>query len=500
MLGLTGTEKRPLGLKWRSSVWFVTLVVGNGIATDLLVYSIIIPVVPFQLEKLGYSNVSGRTGWLLFAYSAGLSVSTPVVAHLSEIYRSRWWPMMFGLFALIGSNVMFMEAPNYWVMVIARIFQSVSSSAVWVVGLALLRDTTPEQKIGRQLGLALSSISIGFVIAPPIGGALYDHFGFRAPFIFGIICAAVEGFGRSLVIERRDALKWGHDPAAELTGNQSGNQEKSARSTDSATRNTNSAGQDRPSPTDPVSAPPISATGEPEDTSRSSPVTAQPNVHLGPLQVLLALSKSSRALASVLNIFIYGMVFVGLDPTLPLRLQSTWNFNPGRVGWAYVASGVPPIFSSPLTGWYIDRHGTAWMTPLSLLLSLPWWLVLIVRWHVALFIASFAVANFFMAGVVSALTAELAAVARTIPGIGFAHVFGAFNFAYGIGSGVGPLLSGQIYDHVRQGWVAVCSITASAVFVATIVSFCYIGERPLIKRVLHFKAQRREAIEPSAFA
>jgi len=39
-----------------------------GIATDMLVYSIVIPVFPFQLERLGYSNVSSLVGWLLFAY------------------------------------------------------------------------------------------------------------------------------------------------------------------------------------------------------------------------------------------------------------------------------------------------------------------------------------------------------------------------------------------------------------------------------------------------
>lgn len=36
--------------------------------TDLLVYSIVIPVLPFQLEHLGYTKVSSLVGWLLFAY------------------------------------------------------------------------------------------------------------------------------------------------------------------------------------------------------------------------------------------------------------------------------------------------------------------------------------------------------------------------------------------------------------------------------------------------
>ena len=41
-----------------------------GIAIDLLVYSVVIPVMPFQLERLQYSNVAALTGWLLFAFAS----------------------------------------------------------------------------------------------------------------------------------------------------------------------------------------------------------------------------------------------------------------------------------------------------------------------------------------------------------------------------------------------------------------------------------------------
>jgi len=36
--------------------------------TDLLVYSIIIPVIPFRLEALGYNGVSSLVSWLVFAF------------------------------------------------------------------------------------------------------------------------------------------------------------------------------------------------------------------------------------------------------------------------------------------------------------------------------------------------------------------------------------------------------------------------------------------------
>jgi hypothetical protein len=53
-----------------------------GITTDLLVYSIIIPVMPFQLERLGYHNVSALTGWLLCAY---VRPPTPALYPLTQL-------------------------------------------------------------------------------------------------------------------------------------------------------------------------------------------------------------------------------------------------------------------------------------------------------------------------------------------------------------------------------------------------------------------------------
>jgi MFS transporter, DHA1 family, solute carrier family 18 (vesicular amine transporter), member 1/2 len=56
----------------------------------------------------------------------------------SERYKTRRTPLISGLVVLLGSQVMLMEAPSYWVMCLARILQGISSSVVWVVGLALL--------------------------------------------------------------------------------------------------------------------------------------------------------------------------------------------------------------------------------------------------------------------------------------------------------------------------------------------------------------------------
>ncbi len=102
------TPSKPIGLKLRASSWTITFVIGlscerfcglpffqlisiffgfPGIAVDLLVYSIIIPVIPFQLEKLGYSNISALTGWLLFCYAS--PIYDMLARLVSRYYASR---------------------------------------------------------------------------------------------------------------------------------------------------------------------------------------------------------------------------------------------------------------------------------------------------------------------------------------------------------------------------------------------------------------------------
>lgn len=136
----------------------------------LQVYSIVIPVLPFHLEKLGYTGISARLGWILFAYVLIYSsiphsmadqttvwwdghlcavdrllvlrahpfIATFPIAALSERFNDRKISLILGMLALIGSQVLLMESRKYWTMILARFLQGVSSTMVWVVGLALL--------------------------------------------------------------------------------------------------------------------------------------------------------------------------------------------------------------------------------------------------------------------------------------------------------------------------------------------------------------------------
>lgn len=103
-----------------------------------------------------------------------------------------------------------MLAPLYSLLIVARVFQGVGSAIVWTVGLALICDVAPQDRVGQQLGIALTGLSIGFVLSPPIGGILYQKHGFRAPILFSIGLCLVDLLGRLLVIEPTTSQQKSH--------------------------------------------------------------------------------------------------------------------------------------------------------------------------------------------------------------------------------------------------------------------------------------------------
>ncbi|KAH9982142.1 major facilitator superfamily domain-containing protein [Lactifluus volemus] len=344
---------RSCGLQWRASPWFITL----GITTDFLIYSIIIPVIPFHLQDLGYSEVSSLVGYLLVAY-----VSTPFIAWYSERQNSRKGTLLIGLLALACSQALFMESREYWIMAIARLLQGISASIVWTAGLALVCDTVPEEKIGRYLGLAMAGLPLGQLVGPPVGGALFDRFGIRGPCVFGIIVIAVDLMCRLLLIERREALVGGFDPVA------------SYGTFDTETDFSSEAERQ----------PLIASDSEETDYADSlldrGADEATRMVQREPIsffQIIKGFFGSSRAVAALVNSFVYGILYSCQEPTLPIYLHKKWQLHSSEVGLVFIAAALPAMLSPPVAGWFADRVGTEWVTFACLLLAIPCWVAVV---------------------------------------------------------------------------------------------------------------------------
>jgi predicted MFS family arabinose efflux permease len=96
----------------------------------MTIYGLIVPIAPFRLYELGYSNVSSLTGWLISAYAAGLIIGSPFAGWLGEAMDNRRTPLLINLLIMIGTIIMFMFSRTFELLIISRILQCARLSSL----------------------------------------------------------------------------------------------------------------------------------------------------------------------------------------------------------------------------------------------------------------------------------------------------------------------------------------------------------------------------------
>lgn len=129
---------------------------------------------------------------------------------------------------------------------------------------------------------------------------MYNKFGFRGPFILGIVITVVDLVGRLLIIEREDAILHGIDPAAAVDSNDV-----------SQTTPVNDDCEEHKENTEVLAATTEDATTE--DGTRNVTITPAEDSNimaalppLSLLGVVWKLLRSSRALTVLLSTLMYG--------------------------------------------------------------------------------------------------------------------------------------------------------------------------------------------------
>ena len=146
---------KPIGLAWRSSTLYIVSTVGIGLFTDLFLYGLVVPILPFILQdRVGQppgqtqSSVSG----LLAAYAGASVLFSPPAGIIADRTSTRQVPFLLGLAALLGATVLLWVGQNLPVLVVARILQGTSAAVVWTIGLALVLDTVGPENLGKTIG------------------------------------------------------------------------------------------------------------------------------------------------------------------------------------------------------------------------------------------------------------------------------------------------------------------------------------------------------------
>ncbi len=135
---------------------------------DLLGFGIMIPLVPFYVERLGVGPELITA--ILALYSLVQFIVTPFWGHLSDRLGRR--PVLLICMAgHIGAYVMLAFADTLAMLILSRILGGLTAGNL-AASYAYITDITPPQDRARHLGKISAAFGLGFVMGPALGGLL----------------------------------------------------------------------------------------------------------------------------------------------------------------------------------------------------------------------------------------------------------------------------------------------------------------------------------------
>ncbi|KAG6140127.1 hypothetical protein E4U12_006715 [Claviceps purpurea] len=309
---MTRKGKRPLFLTFRSSTKLIMLMVSTAVFTDIFPYAVIVPVLPFALVKqagVPEEKVQLWTSVSLATFGAAILASAPLWGILADRTVRRRPPMLAGLALLTSATFLLCFMKNVAMLVLGRILQGMTSALTWSVGLALVVDTVPSERVGQAMGWIGIALSLGTLASPSLGGVVYGKGGYYEVWAMCFAMIAGDAILRVLIIEKRDAAKW-------LSRTDS----NTSHMTQDATDKTCMAGV----PSDLTTRPHgnVANQAKPGEIAGSNDESLMEN-EAQPLSVreILGLFTSPRILAALWGTVVEAIVLSAFDGTLPIFVR-----------------------------------------------------------------------------------------------------------------------------------------------------------------------------------
>ncbi|POR32384.1 Putative MFS-type transporter C18.02 [Tolypocladium paradoxum] len=467
-------QSPPWGLQWRSSTSFIITTVAVGLFTDLFLYGLVVPVLPFMLVdrlSIAEAQVQSYVSGLLAVYAAAAVLSSVPAGWIADRTKSRQEPFLTGLAVLLVGTTMFAFGQSMAALVVARILQGVSAAVVWTAGLAMVMDTVGPGKLGEVIGSIFSIVSAGELVAPVLGGILYDTAGIIA--VFGVAAGVlgIDFIMRLLVIEKKTATKYNTSCADECS-NRTGAQRAEPQATEQSE-------EDALLPLKDDEA--YKVRGDSGRLVRAVPI--------------LYCLRNPRLLMALLLSFVQSSLIAIFDATLPTEAQSLFQFTSLKAGLLFIALDVPYLSLAQVAGWAVDRYGTkvpavvgfTFLVPCLILLRLPSEGLVSGSNNIILYCVVLALNGVGLAIIGSPSFVEASDVIQRYddanPGFfgqngPYAQLYGFNSVFFFAGLTVGPILSGVLRDSIGYGNMA--AVFAAVSGITAILSFLIVGGKPKI--------------------
>lgn len=171
-----------------------------------LMQTLVVPLLP-QFPRL-LSASPATVGWLVTATLVAGAVCAPVLGRLGDMYGKRRMLVVALLLVVVGS-ALGAVAPNVAVLIVARALQGAALGVV-ALGISIMRDVLPSDRVGSGIALMSSSLGIGGAIGLPLTGLVAQEASWRWLFAGAAVLGLVQLLLVRLVVRESPLRTGGH--------------------------------------------------------------------------------------------------------------------------------------------------------------------------------------------------------------------------------------------------------------------------------------------------
>jgi DHA1 family bicyclomycin/chloramphenicol resistance-like MFS transporter len=167
----------------RSRMWTFKLVLllGSMCAIGAFTTDTYLPSLPEVAADL--STTEASAGFTITATLIGGAIGQFVIGPLSDRFGRRA-PVMIGLLVHIVASLLCIAVMDVVPLIALRVIQGVGNAAAGVTAMAIIRDRLTGSEASAVLSRLMLVIGVAPMLAPTIGGAIAQTWGWRAVFVF----------------------------------------------------------------------------------------------------------------------------------------------------------------------------------------------------------------------------------------------------------------------------------------------------------------------------
>ena len=154
---------------------FVIGVLASCGLTVSLMQTLVVPLLPRFPQLLATSTAT--VAWLVTATLVAGAVCAPLLGRLGDMYGKRRMLLVALVLITVGSALGAL-APGVELLIVARVLQGAALGVI-PLGISIMRDVLPAERVGSGIALMSSSLGIGGAIGLPLTGLVAEHASWR---------------------------------------------------------------------------------------------------------------------------------------------------------------------------------------------------------------------------------------------------------------------------------------------------------------------------------